>query len=152
MTAATLPRDVLALGAIAIVVGLAGLAIDVWGIVLQTASQGSPNLIAVFECAIPLTSLAAGWGLLSEARWAPTMLMYYVVLAMSFWVFRLADFLFTSTTFLASTSTGELALSRGSSLELVLIGTFDVVWCIWLSLWMAKASDGESPHGERSGG
>lgn len=134
------------------IVGLGGIAIDLRGIALQTASMGSPNLIAVLECAVPLTSLAAGWGLLSEARWAPTMLMHYVILAMSFWVFRLADFLFTSTTFLASTSTGELALSRGSSLELVLIGTFDVVWCVWLSLWMAKASDGKSPHGERRGG
>lgn len=128
------------------IVGLGGLAIDLWGLALQTASQGSPNLIAIFECAVPLTSLAAGWGLLSEARWAPTLLMHYVVLAMSFWAFRLADFLFTSTTFLASTSTGELALSRGSTLELVLIATFDVVWCIWLSWWMARASDGGSPQ------
>jgi len=152
MSAATLPREILALGAIAMVVGLAGLAIDIWGLALQTARQGTPNLIAILECAVPLTSLAAGWGLLSGARWAPTLLMYYVTLAMSFWVFRLIDFLFAGTTFLASSSTGERALTRGSSLELVLIATFDVLWCIWLARWMAKASAGYASHGETRGG
>ena len=140
MAETTLPKGVLAMGATAMVVGFGGLAIDVWGLALQTAVQGAPNLIAVVECAVPLACLLAGAGLMSHTRWAPALLMHYVVLAMSFWVFRLVDFLFTSTTFLASTSAAEMALSRGARLETVLMGCFDILWCIQVAVWIALGS------------